>query len=391
MYNHNETLRAQGDLRFTTVAHASTRQRIAVAMAFALGACGVEAHPEGPAPGGSSGGYTSSSGGYSSGGYSSGGTSGGGSSSGGGSGGSASGTGSSSGTTVPTDDGGGVPPVADGGDAGSGPPLSGITVNINGMAVPKEKVIAFIHFGHSNMAGRGDAPLTLRPFFFTAPAPHAWIASNGSFQPALEPNTAGDSGNQTAIVAGQTLPLGGPGTAIMKLAAAMAPGYYFVSLGFARGSSYCSQFLPGHLYYDNVMTVPRALKGLVTFGGIFVMLGITERHGTAQDITGYPDCINMLITSIRNELGEPNLPLLLTDYEMSAVGTLAPTTAFAQQIIPYIHMVPSVVSNSALVPTDGLPLADASLSDGHHFNLQGHQTWSQSALDIMKTKGWFPW
>jgi uncharacterized membrane protein len=79
MYNHNETLRAQGDLRFTTVAHASTRQRIALAMAFALGACGVEAHPEGPAPGGSSGGYTSSSGGYSSGGYSSGGTSGGGS------------------------------------------------------------------------------------------------------------------------------------------------------------------------------------------------------------------------------------------------------------------------------------------------------------------------
>src|SRR5258708_7257635 len=113
MYNRNETFRAQGDPRFTTVAHASTRQSIALAMAFALGACGVEAHPAGPAPGdnSSSGGYSSggySSGGSSSGGSSSGGNSGGGNSSGGGSGGSTSGTGSSSGTTVPTDDGGGM-------------------------------------------------------------------------------------------------------------------------------------------------------------------------------------------------------------------------------------------------------------------------------------------
>ena len=271
---------------------------------------------------------------------------------------------------------------ADGGAA----PLSGITVNINGVTVPKEKVVAFIHFGHSNMAGRADVPLPLRPWFFTQADPHGWIYSSaGVFTPCLEPNTAGDGTNNMGAP-GQVTPLGGPGTALIKQAIAMAPDYYFVSLGFGQGSAYCSQFLPGHLYYDSLIAAAKAIKGKVTFGAIVVMLGITERHGTAADITGYPNCINTLITAVRTDVGEPNLPLLLTDYEMTATGMLAPTQPFALSIIPEIHMVPTVVSNSALVPTDGLVLID-----DHHFNLQSHQIWTQRALDIMKTNGWFPW
>jgi Carbohydrate esterase, sialic acid-specific acetylesterase len=259
-------------------------------------------------------------------------------------------------------------------------------VNINGTMVPKEKVVAFIHIGHSNMAGRADVPLPLRPYFFTIADPHGWIFSaNGQFTPALEPNTAGDGTNNMGAP-GQVTPLGGPGTALIKQAIVMAPDYYFLSLGFGQSSAYCSQFLPGNLYYDSLIAAAKAAKGKVTFGAIVIMLGITERHGTAADITGYPQCINQLVTQIRTDVGVPDLPLLLTDYEMTATGMLAPTQPFAQSIIPQIHMVPTVVSNSALVPTDGLVLID-----DHHFNLQSHQIWTQRALDIMKTKGWFPW
>jgi hypothetical protein len=45
-----------------------------------------------------------------------------------------------------------------------------------------------------------------------------------------------------------------------------------------------------------------------------------------------------------------------------------------------------VVSNSVLVPTDGL-----SMQDDHHFDFNGHKTWTKRVLDIMKQKGWFPW
>jgi len=48
------------------------------------------------------------------------------------------------------------------------------------------------------------------------------------------------------------------------------------------------------------------------------------------------------------DVGRPDLPLLICDYEMTATGALASTSAFAQSIIPEIHKIPMVVSNSAL-------------------------------------------
>jgi len=256
-------------------------------------------------------------------------------------------------------------------------------VDINGTVLPKENVVAFIHFGHSNMAGRASGPSASRAYHFTDQNLYAWVYRNKAWQPALEPNTAGDADSSPA----GRQPLGGPGTALLKEAAALSPNHYFVSLGFGKGSAYCSQFEPGGLYYDQVMQSALQLKGKVTFGAIVVMLGITERHGTADDINGYPNCINKIVTQIRTDLAEPNLPLLIQDYEAGATGDeLSPTGTFAQQIIPQIRKIPSVVANSALVPTDGL-----AMQDDHHFNLDGHREYVKRLLSIMKDKGWFPW
>jgi Carbohydrate esterase, sialic acid-specific acetylesterase len=268
-----------------------------------------------------------------------------------------------------------------------GTPLSGITVNIGGTNVPKENAIAFLHFGHSNMAGRGvDLPAT-RPYFFGPTDPHAWMYHSGvGFQPAVEP-TAGDSGN---MVNGMVS--GGPGTALVKEAAALAPDKYFISIGYGQGSAYCSQFLPGALYYSKVMAGALELKGKVTFAGIMIYLGITERHGTQADINNYPQCINQLVTQIRTDLGEPNLPLMINDYEMGTTGPLAVGSAFELAIEPKILMVPMVVSNSVLIPTDGVAIQDDhSTTDDHHFSLDGQKEYVRRMLATMQMKGWFPW
>jgi hypothetical protein len=320
----------------------------------------------------------------------------------------------------PQDAGGNPPPDAASGSAGgggragdSGAPTgtagaglagaSGVVIDINGMSVPKEKAIAFIHFGHSNMAGRGQAPSALRPFFFTDVDAHAWMyhtsGSHMGFKPANEPYTAGDNTTLSTNA-------GGPGTPLVKQAAAMAPGYHFISVGYGQNALFCRNYKPGTINYDLAMAGPKALKGKVTFAAIVIMLGITERHGTAADIQGYPDCINTIVTQIRTDLGEPNLPLLLTDYEMTAKNLtedLTPTGPFGTQIIPRIHAIPTflskihpinykpptgqgAVTTSALVPTDGLALID-----DHHFQLDSHKKWTQDLLDIMKEAGWFPW
>jgi hypothetical protein len=274
---------------------------------------------------------------------------------------------------------GGALPGA-GGASGTGGAMtpSGVTITLGTTNVPRENAIAFIHFGHSNMAGRATGPTASRPYFFTETDPRAWMYHAGT-PPALahEPFTAEDdtSGDY-----------GGPGTAIVKEAAALAPSKYFISLGFGKSSAYCTQFLPGALYYDALMRAALSAKDRVTFGAIIIMLGITERHGTSADISGYSTCINKLVTAIRTDVGRPDLPLLITDYEMEATGMLAATGTFAKSIIPEIQKIPSVVTNSALVPTNGL-----GMQDDHHFNFDGHKEWVRRALDIMKQKGWFPW
>jgi hypothetical protein len=289
--------------------------------------------------------------------------------------------------------------TADATDAGAGTagaggtaPLSGITVNIGGTSVPKENVIAFINFGHSNMAGRGVSPAATRPYFFGAPDPHAWMYHSGrGFEPAVEPNTAGDGGN---MVNGMVS--GGPSTALVKEAVALAPDKYFVTIPTGQGSAYCSQFLPGALYYNDVITGAKELKGKVTFAAIVVMLGITERHGTQADIDNYPQCINKLVTQIRTDIGEPNLPLLINDYEMGTTGPLAPvpSDAFYEAIRPKILMIPSVVSNAVVIPTDNPIIQieiDTSTNDEHHFSLDGHKEYVRRVLQTMMDKGWAAW
>lgn len=273
---------------------------------------------------------------------------------------------------------GGIGIAGSGGAAGAMMPLSGATITLGTATVAKENVIAFIHIGHSNMAGRATGPAATRPYFFTQTDPHAWMYHVGK-PPALakEPDTADDDLSGT---------YGGPGTALIKQAVGLAPDKYFMSLGFGKASAYCSQFLPGALYYDSLIAAAKAVKDKVTFGAIVIMLGITERHGTAADVSGYSTCINKLVTAIRTDVGRPDLPLLITDYEQLATGALAIDQPFALSIIPEIHKIPMVVSNSALVPTDSL-----GMEDDHHFNFDGHKVWTGRVLQIMKDKGWFPW
>lgn len=283
-------------------------------------------------------------------------------------GGNVGGVGGAGGTVAVTAGSGGS---ASGAGAGG---ASGVTINLGGVDVPKEKAIAFIHIGHSNMAGQARTPQSSRAYHMSETHPHAFMYHAGSSPTlALEPKTAGGPG-------------AGPGTALVKEAAVAAPDYYFVSLGHGEPSAYCSQFLPGALYYDALIAAPKAIKGRVTFGGIFIYLGITERHGSAADLQGFPNCINTLVTAIRKDIGEPNLPALMNDYEVDGTGEFVVTGAVATAIMPQIAKVPSVVTNFALVSADGV-----GMEDDHHFNYDGQRLWVQRAFQTMKDKGWRFW
>jgi hypothetical protein len=263
---------------------------------------------------------------------------------------------------------------------GGGATSSGVTITLGGVNVPKEKAIAFIHIGHSNMYGEANSPNGSRAYHFTETNPHAFIYRPGS-SPTLAKEPTADKPSATPVAPGA-----GPGMALLKEAVALAPDYYFFSLGYGVPSAFCSQFAPGGLYYDSLIAAPKAIKGRVTFGAIFIYLGITERKGTDADRNGFPNCINTLVSAIRKDVDSPNLPALMNDYEVEGSGEFVVNGAVYNAIYPQIQKCPTTVSNFALVSAKSI-----AMQDDHHFNLDGQRTWAQRALKTMKDKGWFPW
>lgn len=258
---------------------------------------------------------------------------------------------------------------------------------VGGARVSRDKLLVVLHIGHSNMAGRATTPQDMRPYFFDTD-PHLWtyhfedpVEGKGPlrFRPATEPTAA-----DPYVPPGAA----GPGMAILHSILARAPDAQVVSIG--RGHSgrdlgSCSAFQRSGVLYRTFMVPAQRLKGRVTFVGLFTMLGATEiEHG--RDPSKLSDCLKQVAAEVRTDLGEPNLPLMVGDYEAGATGAYLPDNPGPTAVIAQLKLVPDKIAHAALIPTKDLPM-----QDDHHFNMLGHKLWAERALAIMKDKGWSPW
>jgi hypothetical protein len=258
-----------------------------------------------------------------------------------------------------------------------GPPPTDQLV-IGGVAMPKEKIVVFLHIGHSNMAGRTNTPPEMRPFNFQT-HPKLWaFTRTGVFQPAKEP-LSGDYLTQGRA---------GPGMSILRTALAMAPDSVMVSIGRgqdgSRGGS-CPAFRRGGLLYDLVMGPARMLKGKVTFGGIFSMLVLMEVYDK-PNLPRSHECMEGVAADMRADLGDPDIPFLMSDWEMGATGMFDPRRPDAVIAREQLRVAQKNIARSAIIPTDGLPM-----SDDHHFDLNGYKIWAERAFSLIQQGGWATW
>jgi hypothetical protein len=372
------------------------RWLLAAAAIAALSSCGVKKYPDHPEPageggdsgdeGGAGGEVTppSRDGGRVSpgGGGAPSGSGGRGGSAGKGSGGSPAGGRDAAGTPDEGGSGGGSAEggaTAEGGTSGGKGGASGVTVSINGMAVPKEKAIVFIHIGHSDMAGRAQEPASLKPFFYGTD-PHLWMYRKGAvWKPAMEP-TAGDGGSGQGA---------GPGMALLRTALGYAPDAYIISIGHGQSgaaSGFCPNFRKGQVLYPLFMDAAKELKGKVTFAGIFTMLGITEYHLGTPGLNSFADCLVGIANDIRADLGEPDLPLMVGGWNMGGTGIYDPNGQYGKIVRPQMEMVPGKTARAAVIHTDGFPM-----HDDRHLSMQGHKMWAELGLRILDEKMWMPW
>jgi hypothetical protein len=162
-----------------------------------------------------------------------------------------------------------------------------------------------------------------------------------------------------------------------------------ISIGSGQsGAQYglCDSYKKGGLFYDYTMRPARALRGKVTFGAVFTMFGANEFWGTDPSASKLSACLQQLAADIRTELGEPQLPFMIGDFEMTAYGQYLPSLPGPAAVIAQLRLAVANIERSALVPTEDIPL-----EDDHHFNLVGHKLWAERGVQILHDRGWAPW
>ena len=178
--------------------------------------------------------------------------------------------------------------------------------------MPKEKIVVFLHIGHSNMAGRTNTPPELRPFNYET-HPQLWAFTHLRLA----------AGARAAVWRLPDPWAGGPGMSILRTALAMAP--MRCRLHRPRPGRLArrplQRFRRGGLLYEMVMGPARQLKGKVTFGGIFSMLVLMEAF---IDKPSWPPrtSARRVAADMRADLGDPDIPFLMSDWEMGATGAL---------------------------------------------------------------------
>ena len=258
------------------------------------------------------------------------------------------------------------------------PGAGGDLLVIGGVPRPKDKVIVFLHIGHSNMAGRTSTPADLHPFNFQT-HPNLWaFTPAGAFLPAKEP-LSGDYLTRRGA---------GPGMSILRTALTMAPDAVMVSIGRgldgSRGGA-CKAFRRGGLLYDSVIGPAKQLKGKVTFGGIFSMLVLMEIYDK-PNLPRSHECMEAVARDMRADLEDPGIPFMMSDWEMGATGQFNPLRPDAMTARAQLRIAQKNIARSAIIPTEMLPM-----SDDHHFNLTGYKMWAERAFELMRQGGLIDW
>jgi hypothetical protein len=267
-------------------------------------------------------------------------------------------------------------------------------ITLGGTVVAKDKMVVYLMIGHSNMVGQdlahSDNVSNPKVWNYLWNGTKTWVL-------AKEPPNTPKSGLSTHGC-------GGPGMPFLKGMAAAYPDYYFGVLSNASLSSTCrglntgnnssgldpsdNRYWKGSYLYTQLLASAKEIQPDVTFGGIICMLGTVDATRTDEaTCRNFSTDITQLVTDLRADLGMPNLPYIMGEYEAGATGSFAPTLLMPGIIQSEIKLIPGKLSLSATVDSKGIQMLD-----DHHYQStpQGQGEWANRVVAILKAKAWFP-
>jgi hypothetical protein len=265
-------------------------------------------------------------------------------------------------------------------------------VVLDGTTVPKEKMVVYLLIGHSNMAGidASHSDDVADPRCWNYPmATKTWV-------PAKEPKNnkrLGLSGNGSA----------GPGMPFLKGMAAAYPGYYFGALTNASLSATCrgentgnnssnldpsdNRYWDSTYLYEQIVSAAKTVQKDATIGGILCMLGTVDATRTSEAVCrAFSDDVSELVRDIRRDLGLPNLPFIMGEYEAGATAEFSPSLPLPGIIQAQIRLIPGKLPFSATVDSKGIEMLD----NHHYTGTKGEPEFARRAIAAIQANHFFP-
>lgn len=265
---------------------------------------------------------------------------------------------------------------------------------LGGVEVPKEKVVVYLMIGHSNMAGNDarNSDGTVHPRVWN----YTWSAATKAWVPAKETPGSMRNGLSTRGSGGPTMPF-------LKQMADANPTYHFGVVTNASLSSTCkgenpganssgmdpedNRYWKGARLYNEIVIAAKEVQAQVTLGGIVCMLGAVEATRLPDSICrSFGADLAQLAKDIRSELGMPNLPFMMGEYETGATGEFSPSLPLPGIVLAQTRLLPTLLTNSALISSVGIPMMD-----NHHYAAKvGQVEFAKRTVAVITEKSWFP-
>ena len=259
-------------------------------------------------------------------------------------------------------------------------------LTLGGKFVPKDSFFLFICAGNSAMSGRDPSPDLVSH-------PHLWKyeirPKNYDWLPAVEPICV-DPYNTLSS------PKGGPTMPFLKRLAELYPNYYFGIMQLSSsGWTLQGHFNPGAAEITELLTQAKLLKPNVTIAAFVSMLNLVEVQN--NDTANYFQKVVSMVEYVRSELGMPNLPYIHAGYPVNAGsnpnGAKYDTSlATAKSIMRQIAQIPGGISNSSVIPTEGLTICFTCAPSGYysHYDRAGNVGWGNRTADTVYARKWVP-
>jgi hypothetical protein len=252
-------------------------------------------------------------------------------------------------------------------------------VNLGGTVVPKDNFRVFVFLGHSNMDGRGELLDTV-----TNPRLWMWDISRIDPNPDYPANGLAGAPRDSKwrlsrdVAVGHSA--GRPATPFLKKMLAAYPGYYLGVVQLSEWESIIPQaYLPGMCWYVRIMNYVNQFLPNVTLQAVVTMLGWDDGC-TAGNAGSFDVNYVSMANQMRIDLSLPKLPFVVSQQEVGygCDNNVQPT------LIEKTNNIPKILAFSDIVQSSG-PYVD-----DHHYNTEGLNKWADSAVALIKRKGWGP-